>query len=51
MRPATLARAGLRTPRPGNTVMNTGKLAAALGRWMPTINEGLGAMLNPPATA
>jgi len=51
VRPATLASAVLRTPRPGNTVMSTSKLAAALGRWMPTINEGLHAMFNvPPAT-
>jgi len=51
VRPATLASAALRTPRPGNTVMSTSKLAAALGHWMPTVNEGLHALFNvPPAS-
>ncbi|MCU0793862.1 MAG: SDR family oxidoreductase [Opitutaceae bacterium] len=43
--PATLASAGLPTPRPLRTVMDTRRLAAALGRPLPTIDEGLDALL------
>jgi len=50
VRPATLVRASLRTPRPGNTVLNTGKLAAALGQAMPTINDGLRHLFDAPVS-
>lgn len=50
VRPATLAAAGLRAPRPRRTVMDTRKLAAALDRPMPTIQEGMQRLLaaRPP---
>lgn len=41
VRPSTLAAAGLGAPRPRRTVMDTGKLAGALHRPMPTIQDGL----------
>jgi dTDP-4-dehydrorhamnose reductase len=49
VRPASLAAAGLRALRPRNTVMSTGKLAAALGRWLPTVNDGLHRLFGAPA--
>lgn len=48
VRPATLAGAALGAPRPANTVMNTGKLAAALGRRLPTIDDGLQRLFSAP---
>jgi dTDP-4-dehydrorhamnose reductase len=41
VRPAPLAAAALRTPRPRNTVMSSDRLAAALGRSLPSIEDGL----------
>jgi dTDP-4-dehydrorhamnose reductase len=48
VRPALLASAGFRTLRPNNTVLNTGKLAGALGRSMPTVNDGLERLFQIP---
>lgn len=45
VREARLADSGLTTPRPRNTTMATEKLQRALGRTMPTIDEGLAHLL------
>lgn len=41
VRPTLLADSGLPTPRPRNTVMDIRKITAALGRRLPTIDDGL----------